>query len=589
MNPTQILLMTAELLGGLAFFLYGMSAMSGGLEQMAGGKLERTLRKVTSKGFLSFFLGAGITIAIQSSSAMTVMLVGLVNSGIIGFADTFSMIMGSHVGTTLTAWILTLSGISGDNFFLTLLRPMTFAPILAFVGIVLKMLAKRERKKELGIILIGFAVLMCGMEMMSTSMSSLQDNPSFQSMLTAFSSPAVAFLVSAAFTGIIQSSAATVAIVQALALASFATNHPITYQVAIPLVVGANVGTCVTALISAIGTSRDAKRVVALHFFTNAIGGVLCVLLLYLVMAVSPSLMLAPIGMLGVAVVHSVFNIANTVVFIPLKKPMIALCEKAVRKDKSETHTVFLDERLFHNTPIAISECKRLCSEMAELARVSIMDSIGLLHRYDAALADTVADKEKLVDKYEDKLGTYLVKLSNNNLSASDSHSVGRLLHSIGDFERISDHALSIAKLATEIHEKELRFSGNAEKELETVSCAVKEIIDMTVDSFVADDTKNAAHVEPLEQIVDKLKKQMKQRHIERLQKGECTIEQGFVFTDLLTNFERISDHCSNVAVYTMQLPSDVLDTHKYLNRIKNSESGAFVDDYNMYDKKYQI
>ena len=408
-------------------------------------------------------------------------------------------------------------------------------------------------------------------------------------MLTAFSSPAIAFLASAVFTGVIQSSAATVAIVQALALAAFYSANPITYQVAIPLVVGANVGTCITALISAIGTSRDAKRVVALHFFTNAIGGVLCVLLMYLVMAFAPTLMLAPIGMLGVAVVHSVFNIVNTVVFIPLKKPMIALCEKTVRKDKSETHTVFLDERLFHNTPLAISECKRLCSEMAELSRVSILDSIGLLNQSDAAVADTVAEKEKLVDKYEDKLGTYLVKLSNNNLSAADSHSVGRLLHSIGDFERISDHALGITKLATEIHEKELRFSGGAKKELETVSAAVTEIINMTVTSFVADDVKNAAHVEPLEQIVDKLKKQMKQRHIDRLQKGECTIEQGFVFTDLLTNFERISDHCSNVAVYTMQLPSDVLDTHKYLNRIKNSESGSFVDDFNMYDKKYQI
>ncbi|MBQ7726512.1 MAG: Na/Pi cotransporter family protein, partial [Clostridia bacterium] len=311
MTSTDLLLMAAELLGGLAFFLYGMSAMSGGLEQMAGGKLERTLRRVTSRSFLSFCLGAGITIAIQSSSAMTVMLVGLVNSGIVQFADTFYMIMGSHVGTTLTAWILTLGGISGDNFLLTLLRPMTFAPLLAFIGIVLRMLSKRERKQNLGMILIGFAVLMCGMDMMSNSMNTFQENESFKSLLVAFSSPALALLISTVFTGIIQSSAATVAIVQALALAAASTNAPLTWQAAIPLVIGANIGTCVTALISAIGTSRDAKRVVALHTYTNAIGGVVCTAILYLIMVISPGLLARPIGIFGVAVVHSVFNILN--------------------------------------------------------------------------------------------------------------------------------------------------------------------------------------------------------------------------------------------------------------------------------------
>ena len=589
MTSTEILLMVAELLGGLAFFLYGMSAMSGGLEQMAGGALEKTLRKVTSRSFISFLLGAGITIAIQSSSAMTVMLVGLVNSGIINFADTFGMIMGSHVGTTLTAWILTLSGISGDNFFLTLLRPMTFAPMLAFVGIVLRMVAKRERKKELGMILIGFAVLMCGMDMMSNSMSSLQDDAAFRSMLTAFKSPALAFLASALFTGVIQSSAATVAIVQALALAAISTGNPITYQIAIPLVVGANVGTCVTALISSIGTSRDAKRVVALHFYTNAIGGILCVLLMYIVMLISPELMLHPIGMLGVAMVHSVFNIANTVAFVPFKKPVILLCEKTVRKKDEKTHTVFLDERLFANTPLAVSECKRLCAEMAEYARDSLLKSISLIEKYNSDWAETIREHENLIDKYEDKLGTYLVRISHNELSESDSHRVGRMLHSIGDFERIGDHALNLCKVAEEIREKEIRFSGGAETEIRTLSAAVTEIVNMTVDSFIQDSGEGASHVEPLEQVIDKLQKQLKERHIVRLQNGECTIEQGFVFTDFLTNCERVSDHCSNVAVYTMQLPTDVFNAHKYLNEIKNAESGTFVEDYRMYEEKYRV
>lgn len=589
MSSTDILLMTATLLGGLTFFLYGMSVMSSGLEQMAGGKLERTLKKVTSNGFLSFGLGAGITIAIQSSSAMTVMLVGLVNSGILGFADTFGMIMGSHVGTTFTAWILTLGGISGENFFLTLLKPMTFAPILAFVGIVLRMLSKNERKRNLGIILIGFAVLMCGMDMMSQSMNSLRDDPSFRHLLTAFESPAIALLASTVFTGVIQSSAATVAIVQALALAAVNTSSPITYQVAIPLVIGANIGTCMTALLSAIGTSRDAKRVVAMHIYTNAIGGVICVILMYIAMIINPSLFKMPIGIIGVAAVHSVFNIANTIAFTPIKKAVVKLCEKTVRRSAGEKHTVFLDERLFNNTPLAISECKRLTCEMAKYARTSLINAVKIIGNYDEEIAEDITNKENLIDKYEDKLGTYLVRLSNNGLSESDSHGVARMLHSIGDFERIADHALNLCGVAKEINEKNIVFSENANKEIKTISDAVVEIINMTVDAFIHDDVVKATHVEPLEQVIDGLKTELKARHIQRLQNGECTIETGFVFTDLLTNYERVSDHCSNVAVYTMQLPTDMLDAHKYLKRIKNAESGAFVDDFNMYEKKYSL
>lgn len=589
MTSTDILVMIAELVGGLAFFLYGMSVMSGGLEQMAGGGLERTLKKVTSNDFLSFSLGAGITIAIQSSSAMTVMLVGLVNSGIISFGDTFGMIMGSHVGTTLTSWILTLSGISGDNFFLTLLKPTTFSLLFAFFGIAVRMLAKSEKKKMLGSVFIGFAVLMIGMDMMSGSMGRFRQDPSFQNLLTAFSSPILAFAASTLFTGVIQSSAATVAIVQAIALSAMQANDPISYQIAIPLVLGANVGTCMTALLSCFGTSRDAKRVVALHVYTNAIGGIVCVALMYVVNIFNPSILGTPITMMGVAVVHTVFNIVNTIAFIPFKKPIIKLCEKTVIKDKTKAHTVFLDERIFNNTPLAINECRRLANEMAEHTRTAIMKSLEIIWDYDEQKVQLIREIETLTDKYEDKLGTYLVRLSSNNLSEDDSHAVSRMLHSLGDMERISDHALNICGTAKEIKEKNIEFSQDAKHEIEVMISALKEIISITIDSFINDDYEAAAHVEPIEQVIDKLKNELKSRHIDRLQKGNCTVQMGFVFSDLLTNIERVSDHCSNIAVYTIQQDSPKLDTHKYLRKVKTAAVGNFLEEYGEYEKKYSI
>lgn len=576
--------MLAELLGGLAFFLYGMSALSGGLESLTGGALEQTLKKVTKNPFLSFFLGAGITIAIQSSSAMTVMLVGLVNSGIVNFCDTFGIIMGSNVGTTLTAWLLSLTGISGDNFFLTLLKPMTFAPILAFVGILLRMISKEDKKKNIGSILIGFAILMTGMDFMSDSMSSIQEMEGFQNLLFAFSSPFIALLISMVFTGIIQSSAATIGIVQALALTG-----TITYEMAIPLVLGANIGTCITALISSFGTNKNAKRVVAMHIYVNVIGSVLCMILLYIAKFAGLEFISSPVSMIGVAMIHTLFNFINTIILIPFRKAVIRLCELTVKKSDDKTHTVFLDERLFNNTALAVSECHRLTSEMAEHARESLLKSIDIVSNYNADTVQFIRENEELIDKYEDKLGTYLVRLSNNEQSENTSHSIARMLHSIGDFERIGDHALNICKVAEEIHNKNIHFSNEAMSEITIITAAVTEILNMTIDSFINDDVEAASHVEPLEQVIDKLNKELKARHINRLQNGECTIELGFVFTDLLTNYERVSDHCSNVAVYTMQLPTDMLDTHKYLHRIKNSLSGTFVDDFNMYSEKYQL
>lgn len=584
MTATEILLMSAMLVGGLAFFLYGMNIMSGGLETMTGGGLERTMKKVTSSDILGVFLGAGITIAIQSSSAMTVMLVGLVNSGIVEFGNTFGMIMGSNIGTTLTAWLLSLAGIGDGNFFITLLQPMTFAPILAFIGIAMRMLSKSQKSHNLGTIFIGFAILMYGMELMSESMKSVRSLDGFDSFLGTLESPILALLISTVFTGVIQSSAATIGIVQALALAG-----GITWEMAIPLVLGANIGTCVTALISAFGTNKNAKRVVVMHCSVNVFGSVFCMIIMYILRIMHVDILSAEIAMVGVAVIHTLFNVINTIALMPIKKWIVKFCEFVVPDGEEKTHTVFLDDRLFMNPTFAIEECRRLTEEMADYAKKSVFAAIKLLDNYSEEGATAIRDAEQLIDKYEDKLGTYLVKLSNNSLVDADSHKVARMLHSIGDFERIGDHALNICRTAEEIHKKKIVFSNNAREELKVVTGAVQEILTMAIDSFKNDDAELASHVEPLEQVIDKLKKVLKTRHIVRLQNNECTIELGFVFTDLLSNYERISDHCSNIAVYTMQMNGDKLDTHKYLRKIRSSAVGDFIDDYHMYESKYSV
>lgn len=594
MHSSDVLVMFAMLVGGLTFFLYGMNVMSSGLERMAGGGLERTLKKVTSNDFLGFFLGGGITIAIQSSSAMTVMLVGLVNSGILDFSSTFGMIMGSNVGTTFTAWLTSLVSNEGGGFWLTLLQPMTFAPILAFLGIVMQMLSKKESKKTAGTILIGFAILMAGMDMMSDSMKAVREMEAFTNLLTAFSTPIVALLISTVFTGVIQSSAATIGIVQAMTITMVAGEEsPITYTMAIPLILGANIGTCVTALISSIGANKSAKRVVVMHIFVNTLGSLICIIAMYIAQILGIDIinnfLNKPASAFNVAVIHTCFNIFNTVLLTPMRKMVIRFCKFCVPDGEEKQHTVFLDERIFNNTPLAISECRRIANEMAEHTRSAIMTSLGLVGNYDEQKSQFVRDMETLTDKYEDKLGTYLVRLSSNNLSEDESHAVSRMLHSLSDFERISDHALNICGTALEIKEKNIIFSDEAKHELTVMTDALKEIMEITVASFINDDFEAASHVEPIEQVIDKLKDELKARHIDRLQKGECTVQMGFVFSDLLTNMERVSDHCSNIAVYTIQQNSSKLDTHKYLRKIRTAAVGNFVEEYGEYEKKYSL
>lgn len=584
MTSADIVTMLAGLAGGLAFFLYGMNVMSSGLEKMAGGKLETMMKKVTSNYWLSLVLGAGITIAVQSSSAVTVMLVGLVNSGIMEFGSTFGLIMGSNVGTTLTSWLLSLAGVdSGSNPLLLLLKPIVFAPFLALIGAALRMFSKKEKHHDIGAILIGFTILIVGMDLMSDAVGIVEDKGGLEVFLTMFSNPILTLLISTLFTGIIQSSAATVGIVQALALSG-----AITYEMAIPLVLGANIGTCVTALIATLGTEKNAKRVAAIHMSVNVIGTVLFMIGLIFVNIAVPTLSATKATMFSVALIHTIFNMTIALVLSPFKKPIVRLAGLMVPDKKGEKeHTVFLDERLLATPTLAVSECKRLAVEMGELTRESIFSAIELVARYDAEKAARVRELEGQIDRYEDKLGTYLVKLSGVDLTDADSHEVGRLLHSIGDFERISDHAVNIVDTAEEIYEKKIAFSVEARSELSRMTAAIVEIMDFTADAFANNDIDVAAKVEPIEQVIDVMKSTFKERHVARLQEGRCTIELGFVFNDLITNYERVSDHCSNIAVSTIQRNMAKQDAHKYLRNIKKDENSTYSVLYKDFEKKY--
>lgn len=571
------------LLGGLAFFLYGMHVLSAGLEKMVGGRLESVLRSITSNRFKGLALGAVITIAIQSSSAMTVMLVGLVNSGIMELSQTVGVIMGSNIGTTLTAWILSAAGIQSDSFWLRMLKPESFSPLLALAGILLIMMGKEGRRKDAGHVLIGFSILMTGMSFMSQSVSPLADMPVFQDILVMFQNPIAGILLGAVVTGVIQSSAASVGILQSLSMTG-----SITFGMAIPIIMGQNIGTCVTSLLSSIGTNKNAKRVTAVHIYFNVLGTVICLLGFYALNAAFRFAFVdSPINALGIAMVHSLFNLFTTVILLPFSKLLEKLAKVTIRDKNSQV--ALLDERLMLSPGFAIAECRALAVKMARTARDSMLGAIRITREYDPKLAAEITAQEEEIDLYEDTLGTFLVKLSSKDLSHADSNAAAELLHAIGDFERIGDHAVNILQVAQEIHEKQLRFSEKAQTELRVITQAIVDILNLTVEAFETENSALAERVEPLEQVVDSLKTELKSRHIRRLQDGRCTIELGFVLTDLLTNYERVSDHCSNVAVTVIQIKDSALEAHGYLNQVKSEGGRAYTQAYNEYMSQYQL
>ena len=576
------------LMGGLTFFLFGMNVMSGSLEKMAGGRLEEMLRKMTASPWISMVLGAVITIAVQSSSATTVMLVGLVNSGIMQFSQTINIIFGANIGTTLTAWITSLSGIQSDVFWIQMLKPKNFSPLLAFAGILMIMLSRKETRKSIGTVFVGFAVLMYGMEMMAGAVSPLADMPEFEMLLVKFQNPIVGVLVGTLFTGVIQSSAASIGILQALSLTG-----GITYGMAIPIVMGQNIGTCATSLISCIGTNVKAKRVAILHVSIKIIGTILCLSGFELLYAIFRwEFVGQSIAPWQIALVHTIFNLVTTALLMPVSQKLVKLTERLVR-DKQRApaepeDAMLLDDRLLRSPSVAVAESFNVSTHMALQAQDILMLAMHLVEQYDPEGAQRVMDMEDQLDNYEDKLGTYLVKLSAQALSSQDSQIGSKILHAIGDFERLGDHAINIIKVAREIHEKRIVFSPAAQQELTTIVEALDEFLDITVRAFLNSDVELAGRVEPLEQVIDRLTAVCKDNHIRRLQKGACTIEGGFVLSDLLNNYERISDHCSNVAVAIIEVEHNSFDTHKYLNGVKYGNS-TFNEIYDAYSEKYVL
>ncbi len=571
------------LCGGLAFFLYGMTTMSKSLEKMAGGKLERLLKRMTSNPFKSLLLGAGITIAIQSSSAMTVMLVGLVNSGVMELGQTIGVIMGSNIGTTLTAWILSLTGIESENVLINLLKPENFSPVVALAGIILIMGSKKQKRRDIGRIMVGFSILMYGMELMKEAVSPLADMPEFSSMLTAFNNPLLGVLVGAVFTGVIQSSAASVGILQALALTG-----SITYGMAIPIIMGQNIGTCVTALLSSIGVNRNAKRVAVIHISFNIIGTVVCLILFYGGnMIFHFGFMDAPTGAVGIAFCHTVFNVLTTVLLLPFSRQLEQLARRLVRTENKTEQFAFLDPLLMRTPGVAISECVSMANRMGVLAHETMLLALEQLPAYSEERETQILTNEDKLDTYEDRLGSYLVEISQHGVSMSDIQTVSRLLHAIGDFERIGDHALNLQESAQELHEKELQFSDSAKEELHVLLEALRDIMDDAFHCFVEDDVQAALVVEPLEETIDQIIEEIRMRHIRRLQTGECTIQLGFILNDLLTNIERVSDHCSNIAVSIVEEKDGSLERHSYLHDVK--EGGSFSADVKRDLKKYRL
>lgn len=583
-----------SLIGGLAVFLYGMDLLGEGLTGASGGKLEKILEKLTSNPLKAVLLGAGVTAVIQSSSATTVMVVGFVNSGIMKLSQAVGVIMGANIGTTITSWILSLTGIESSNIFISLLKPTSFSPVLAAVGIVFLMFLKKDSLKNPGKIMIGFALLMYGMDAMSSSVAPLAEVPQFASILTAFSNPVLGMLAGMLFTAIIQSSSASVGILQALCSTGI-----LSYATALPIIMGQNIGTCVTALLSSIGATKNGKRAAIIHLYFNVIGTVTFMIVFYALNAVIHfSFLNLTAQEFGIAVIHTTFNIVTTAYLLPLRKVLEKLAyatikldddEKRIMDNRSGNEFALLDDRFLEAPSLAVEHCKQVINKMADISRESLFISMSLIGGYDEEQALRVGELETRADKYEDALGTYIMKISTKNLKKEDSEMLNVMLHCIGDFERISDYACNICDSARELQQKNMQFSPKAETELDILSSAVREAVDISFDAFKSNNKNEADKVEPLEELIDTLAVELKARHIRRLREGKCTIELGFAHSDILNNLERVADHCSNIAVDVIQSDQLEFDAHEYLDGIKNKDNQQFARDYKAYKEKYRL
>ena len=578
-----------QMIGGLCLFLFGMETMGDGLTRTSGSKLQGILGSLTSSVPKGVVLGCVVTAVIQSSSATTVMLVGFVNSGIMQLSQAIPVIMGANIGTTATAWLLSLTALDGDSVFMQLLKPMSFSPILAAIAIVFMMFMKSEKKYNIGMILIGFAVLMYGMDIMSSAVEPLKDVPEFVSILTMFSNPVLGVAAGTVFTAAIQSSSASVGILQALCLTG-----SVTYGTAIPIIMGQNIGTCVTAILSSIGANKGAKRVTAVHLSFNIIGTVIFLLAFYGINAlVGFGFMGDVVNPANIAVIHSIFNVFSTALLLPfykqLEKLAILVVKDAPEKKVQDETLSLLDERFLDTPSVATMQCKKVAAKMAQLSRDSIMAAMGLIDKFDEDRFKYVDLLESKIDRYEDALSEYIVKLERQELSNEDNTVLSMILHNVGDLERISDHAKNISESALELNRKSIRFSPDAEREVGIYMDAVREIVDMAVDSFIERDVEKAASVEPLEEVIDEIHAEVKNRHIERLRKGICTIELGFVLSDLGTNLERVADHCSNLAICTIEAAEGAFDMHRYTSRIKKYDAEEFEQKERGFEAKYSL
>ncbi len=575
-----------RLFGGLALFLFGMTIMGDSLEKQSGGRLKKILENLTSNPIKGVLLGMAVTAVIQSSSATTVMVVGFVNSGIMKLSQSIGIIMGANIGTTVTSWLISLTGIESDNIFMQLLKPANFSFVLALIGIILYMfLGNNSSKKDLGSIFLGFTILIVGMDFMSEAVKPLADVPEFQRILILFNNPLLGVLTGALLTAIIQSSSASVGILQALSVTG-----QVRYSNAVPIILGQNIGTCVTALLSSVGTNKNARRTAIVHLSFNVIGTLSFLILFYTLNAIIKFPFFGDsIDKFGIAVVHTCFNLVSTLLLLPFTKQLEKLACFIIKDDHKEDKQQLLDERFLEAPAVAINQAKRITNDMAVIAKRSLNSSLSLITSYNKDVAAAICEDEKTVDGYEDELGTYLVKLSRESLNVNDSHMVSTLLHTIGDFERISDHAVNIRDVAEEINTKNVKFSEEAQREIDTMKKALTEILELTVDAFVNDNIYAAMSVEPLEQVVDELKRKMKANHIKRLQENNCTIETGFIYSDLITNCERVADHCSNIAVCMIRVNDDRFDTHKYLENVKKGNNEFFDEKFRLFAEKYSI